>query len=240
MTYDGLDASAVARLTGAPRLALHASVPSALDVVHALGAAGAPSGSCALTEEQTAGRGRAGRRWHSPPGAGIWLAVLLRPAAPPLGGALAIRAGLAAHQALRLTVPRLAANLKWPNDIVVAGRKLGGILCEARWSGERPGWIAVGVGLNVHGPVAPDVRDLAAAVADVDPGASRVGILAELVPRLTALASRPAALDDAERAAYLRSLWMPPGEGPVLGIDPDGALVVRRPDGSLDRRVDAA
>jgi BirA family biotin operon repressor/biotin-[acetyl-CoA-carboxylase] ligase len=238
--YDGLDEAALARLTGAPRVSIHASVPSAMDVAHDLAAAGAPNGTLVVADEQTAGRGRSGRAWHSPPGAGIWLAMVLRPAEPPAGGALAIRTGLAVEEALAVAAPALMPDLKWPNDIVLDHRKLGGILCEARWSSERLGWITVGIGLNVHGPVPEVLADIALAIADVDPEATRLGILEQLVPRVTALHGLPPTLSDRERSEFLLALWMPEGEDAVVGLEPDGALLVRRADGSLDRHTSPA
>lgn len=192
-----------------------------------------------LADEQSAGRGRSGRPWLSPPGAGIWLALVLRPAAVPLGGALSIRTGLAVQDALGVAAPLLRPDLKWPNDVVLNGKKIGGILCEAHWSSNRLGWVAVGIGLNVLGPIPAELQDLALPIVDVDPDATRLGILAELVPRVAALAGCPAALTDQERAGFLSTLWMPPGSEPVVGLEPDGALLVRRADGTLDRRTDA-
>jgi BirA family transcriptional regulator, biotin operon repressor / biotin---[acetyl-CoA-carboxylase] ligase len=236
--YDGLDAEALRRLTGAPRVELRERIGSVLDLAHELAAEGAPSGLLVLADEQTAGRGRQGRAWHSPAGAGLWVAALLRPAARPFGGALAIRVGLAVVEAVAEAAPRAAPRLKWPNDLVVAGRKAGGVLCEARWSGERQGWVAIGVGINVRGPVAAEVRETAVALADMAPGAARVPLLAALAPRLRALGERSGALDDAERAAFARLRFQAP-DGPAeqVGVDGDGALLLARPDGSLDRRV---
>jgi len=237
VTYDGLDARGLAVLTGAPHVILHDSLPSALDVAHELGERGERSGALVLADEQTAGRGRAGRAWHSPRGGGIWLALLLRPAEAPLGGALAIRAGLAACDALSEADARLAPRLRWPNDLILADRKVGGILCEARWSGDRLGWVAVGVGVNVRGPLGAGLKDRGIALTDIAPDLTRATVLAALVPRLAPLATAPAALTDPERAAFLACAWTPAGERAPLGLEPDGALVVRRADGSLDRRT---
>jgi BirA family biotin operon repressor/biotin-[acetyl-CoA-carboxylase] ligase len=166
--------------------------------------------------------------------------MLLRPAAVPTIGVLALRAGLAAAEGLAEAACELAPRLKWPNDIVVAGRKAGGILCEARWSGEVPHWVAVGVGLNVAGPVPAELRERAIALADVAPAVSRLSVLSALVPRLLALASQPAQLTGAEQARFLERAWWPAGEGTVAGLAPDGALLLEHTDGSLHRRTDAA
>ena len=235
MRYDGLSEAELARLLGAPLLRLHDSVGSTLDLAHELGGAGAPHGSLVLAEEQSAGRGRQGRRWQSPRG-GVWLALLLRPREAPLGGALAVRAGLAARAALAAAVPEAATALKWPNDLIVADRKVGGVLCEASWNGARLGWIAVGVGINVRGPVAPAVATTGLALDDVAPGVTRVAVLEALVPRLCAAGEGGAALGEQERDEFLTVCWRGGGDDPVA-LEPDGALLVRRADGTTERRV---
>jgi BirA family biotin operon repressor/biotin-[acetyl-CoA-carboxylase] ligase len=238
--WDGFDAAALAALTGAPRLELHERVTSTQDVVHALAARGEPAGTCVLAEEQTAGRGRAGRRWVSPPGRGLWLSVLLRPAAAIAGGVVALRAGLATAAALREAAPELATRLKWPNDVILDGRKAGGILCEARWSGEAVGWVAVGVGLNVLGPVDRALTDAATALSDHAPAVARAAVLAALVPRLLPLGGRGPGLTAEEQAAFLALAWTPPGEPEPVALEADGTLVVRHGDGRIARRRDAA
>jgi len=238
--YDGLDAGEVGRRTGAARVELRGSVGSALDVAHELAAAGAPHGLLVLAEEQTAGRGRQGRSWHSAAGAGIWMVALLRPAPPPSAGALAIRVGLRLVEAVDEAAPRAAARLKWPNDLMVRDRKAGGVLCEARWQGKALAWIAVGIGVNVRGPAPPGLRHEAIALKAADASVTRVRLLEALVPRLWS-AAEPAVLGEQEREAFLRLRWRQhDGAGPdpeALGVDRDGALLVAAPDGSLDRRM---
>jgi BirA family transcriptional regulator, biotin operon repressor / biotin---[acetyl-CoA-carboxylase] ligase len=237
--YDGLDEAALAARLGVPRLVLRESTGSTLDDAHLLAAGGAESGTLVLADAQTAGRGRFGRAWQSPAGAGIWLAVLLRPSAAPAPGALAVRAGLACVDALARLSPMLAPRLKWPNDVMVLDRKAAGVLCEARWVGGRLGWIALGVGINVRGPVATEVRDRAIALDQVVRGLTRPAVLAAVVPGLLALDGRPEVLDEVEREAFRRAAWSPEDET-IEGLDPDGALLVRRAGGILERRVDAA
>lgn len=234
MRYDGLTDAELAGLLGVPLVRLHDSVPSTLDLAHELGAAGAPHGAIVLAEEQTAGRGRQGRPWRSPMG-GVWLAMLARPEQPPVGGALAVRVGLAAMAAVAEAVPESAPRLKWPNDLIVAGRKAGGVLCEACWTGARLAWVAVGVGINVRGPVAAELRETAIALEDVAPAVTRIAVLAALAPRLLATRDDGAALTAPERAAFLASCW-PDGTGVPERLDPDGALIVRTAAG-LERRT---
>ena len=238
MTFDGLDEDELARLTGSPRVVLRDQVPSTLDIVHSLGSDGAPSGSLVLAEVQTAGRGRQGRRWESPRRAGVWMSVLLRPTSVPAGGSLAIRAGLAIVEALASLAPALGPRLKWPNDVIIGGRKAGGVLCEARWSGDSLGWIAVGIGINVHGPVGAALRDRAIALGDVATGITRLAVLTAIVPGIIALQNAPAELDSGMQARFVASRW-PATDKAVLGIAPDGALLVRGADGTISRRTDA-
>lgn len=234
MNYDGLRDADLARLLGVPLVRLYDSVASTLDLAHELGESGAPHGSLVLAEVQTAGRGRHGRPWASPKG-GVWLAMLARPAEPPLGGALAVRVGLLARDAVAEVAPEAAPRLKWPNDLIVAGRKAGGVLCEATWTGSRLAWVAIGVGINVKGPAAPAVADTAIALDDVAGGVTRVAVLAALVPRLLGTAAAPAMLAESERAAFRAVCW-PDGGGAVEGVEPDGALIVRTGAG-LERRT---
>jgi BirA family biotin operon repressor/biotin-[acetyl-CoA-carboxylase] ligase len=235
--YDGLDAEEIRRRTGAAQVELRSSVGSALDVAHQLAVSCAPQGLLVVAEEQTAGRGRQGRTWHSAAGAGVWLAALLRPEEPPSPGALAIRVGLAAVAAVQEVAPRAAPRLKWPNDLMVRDRKAGGVLCEARWQGGKLGWIAVGVGINVRFPVAAEVRHSAIALKEAESSVTRVRLLEALVPRLWELAARPPRLDEAEKEAFLRLQWPAGGEPGTAGVDAEGALLVSAADGSLDRRV---
>lgn len=145
---------------------------------------GAPHGAVVTTDTQTAGRGRRGRQWLSPPGQGLCVSLLLRPGPRPEAsrfGAL----GLAVGVGLREGLPPLrhAVELKWPNDLLVQGRKLGGILCEARWVGDTPE-VVVGFGLNVHPQSVPaPLREQATCVAEHVRGSppGRAALLAELL-----------------------------------------------------------
>jgi BirA family biotin operon repressor/biotin-[acetyl-CoA-carboxylase] ligase len=230
--FDGRPRDELARLLDVPRLSLHASVGSTLDVAHALAAAGAPAGTLVLADEQTAGRGRAGRRWASAPGAGLWLTLVERQSDVAAIEVLSLRAGLRAAAVLDRWADA-PVRLKWPNDLYIGARKVAGILIEARWRDERPEWVALGVGVNV---VRPAVATGAGLRAPVD----RVELLGELVPALRAAASARGALTERELDAYAaRDLargrrCTSPSAGVVAGIAPDGALVVR--DGTVEVR----
>jgi BirA family biotin operon repressor/biotin-[acetyl-CoA-carboxylase] ligase len=208
---------------------LFASVGSTLDVAHTAAATGAPAGTVVLADAQTAGRGRMGRSWQSEAGRGIWLTIVERPASLEGIPVLSLRIGVLIAPALD---PFTASpvQLKWPNDLYVDGRKLGGILIEARWRAERPDWIAIGFGLNARPPA-----DLPA--AGLLPSITRHQVLLAIVPALRAAAAAAGPLTQAERDAFaVRDLargrrCIEPVAGIVSGIDPLGALLVDAPSG---------
>jgi len=119
-------------------------------VAFELGHAGEAEGAVVLAEEQTAGRGRAGRTWHSERAAGVYLTLLLRPKlAPVQAPLLTMMAGLSAHTAVE-AVTGLAVDLKWPNDLIIRGKKAGGILTEMHAEPGQVRFVIVGIGLNVN------------------------------------------------------------------------------------------
>jgi BirA family transcriptional regulator, biotin operon repressor / biotin---[acetyl-CoA-carboxylase] ligase len=234
---DGVPAGELARRWGVPRCDLYPTLGSTLDAVHQLGGAGAPLGSTVIAAEQTAGRGRAGRTWHSPVG-GVWLGLLVRPPGAALGAA-AIRAGLALADAVDALLGRAATRLKWPNDVLLGDRKLGGILCEARWQGDALQWLAVGVGVNVANPLPGAVARLAVALREWLPDVRRIDLLDRVVPALAGAAAGRAALTDRECAAFAARDWLrgralrAPAPGLARGVRADGALLVESAAGTL-------
>ena len=188
-----------------------------------------------LAEEQTAGRGRGGRRWASPAGLGVWMSVLLRIPGEPARRLAPLVMGVAACRAVERAVPGLDARLKWPNDVLVGERKVAGVLCEGL-GGEA---VVAGVGLNVAQREADFALDLDGTAASLEMLAGRPVLRAAVVgallgevrallesppPRLSgALAAElgrrdvlrdaPVALEDGVR-------------GVARGIDPSGRLVV--------------
>ncbi len=131
-------------------------VESTNDEVLALARGGAPEGSTVAAESQRAGRGRNGRTWVSPPGAGLYASLLLRTASEAEGlTLLPLLAGLACAEALR-SLTAVEAGLKWPNDVLIGGRKVAGLLVEAEPLGDASGTLAVVLGLGVNLSVAPE------------------------------------------------------------------------------------
>ena len=149
---DALDPDNLGRRLSTRRLGRvhehHGSIDSTNARALAWAQAGAPQGALVTADAQTAGRGRRGRRFASPQGAGIYASVVLRFGPGTNAAPLALVVGLAIAESLEdLRIP--SVRLKWPNDLVVPAGKLGGVLCEAVWEGGRPTVVA-GFGINVH------------------------------------------------------------------------------------------
>jgi BirA family biotin operon repressor/biotin-[acetyl-CoA-carboxylase] ligase len=124
---------------------------------------GAPEGTVFLAEEQTAGRGRGAHLWESTRSAGIYCSVILRPALPPSDVlVLALAAGLAVRAAIEEIEPGIKPDLKWPNDVLVEGKKICGILAEMNAEATRVRYVVVGIGLNVnHGSFPEELKEQA-------------------------------------------------------------------------------
>lgn len=238
LTLDGVPSAELAGRWRVPRCDLHLRLGSTLDAIHALAARGAPAGTTVIAEEQTAGRGRDGRTWHSPAG-GVWLGMLLRPVRTELT-AVAIRAGLALADAVDALLGRAETRLKWPNDVLLGDRKLAGILCEGRWQGNTPQWLALGVGVNVRNAIPAAVARRAVTLAEWLPAVRRVDLLDRLVPALTQAATGGATgLSTVERAAFAARDWLhgrelrAPAPGRAEGVRADGALLVASHAGTV-------
>lgn len=210
----------------------HDRVASTMNAAHALAAAGAPHGAGIAALEQVAGRGRRGRRWASPRG-GLWLSVVCRPSARTVPDCLSLRIGLAVADALERTTPSLPPlQLKWPNDLILHDRKVGGILCEARWDAARLGWVVVGIGLNVTNALPLHLAATAVRVADFDPAATPERLAEPVAAAIAAAADLPGPLTATELDAFGRRDWLldrrliAPRPGLAAGITADGALLV--------------
>jgi BirA family biotin operon repressor/biotin-[acetyl-CoA-carboxylase] ligase len=135
------------------------SVDSTNTVAQRLAADGAAEGTAVIAETQTRGRGRLGRAWSSPPFRNLYLSIVLR---PPIAAAaapqIALVAGLATTEAARHWAP--SAAVKWPNDVVLDGRKLGGILAELESEGEHARCVILGIGVNLNSTAEDFPEDL--------------------------------------------------------------------------------
>jgi len=147
---------------GVPQLELHDELPSTSDRLRELSKGGAPAFTVVVAGAQTRGRGRMGRTWHSPPESGLWLSVLIRDRSDGFPVLLPLAVGVAVARALERLVADSVA-LKWPNDILIADRKVAGILCET--VGDPGEGVIVGIGVNLRAPESGLPQDLAAGVA---------------------------------------------------------------------------
>lgn len=214
-----------------------------MEAAHAAAAEGAPHGTVVVATIQTGGRGQRGRPWRSPPG-GLWLSVVARPARTEAIGTLAIRAGLAIAAALAARHPGLPPlALKWPNDLLLQGRKLGGILTEARWSDDRCLWVIIGVGLNVANALPDDLVGRSSRLIEVVPNLSPAELLEPVAGAVTEAARSADPLSQAELDAFasrdaLRGRPMrAPIPGTADGITAWGALRIRDAAGSIHECV---
>jgi BirA family biotin operon repressor/biotin-[acetyl-CoA-carboxylase] ligase len=209
---------------------------------------GAPEGSVFLAEQQTAGRGRGSNQWHSEQSAGIYCSVVLRPALPPSEVlTLSLAAGLAVQSAIQETDSRVFSDLKWPNDLLVQGKKVGGILTEMNAEATRVRHIVVGVGINVNQESFPDELEQTATSLRIATGSewSRVELCAALLKSLDReykeLLERPEAqaeilrrFEEHSSSAHGSQVRIEENggfEGVTEGLDPRGFLQVRTREG---------
>lgn len=229
------------------------SADSTNDVAARLAESGAEEGTTVVAEMQTAGRGRHGHVWFSPPGAGLYVSVILRPDDVPEDTSpvalLTLASGVAIAEAVR-AVTGLPAQIKWPNDVLVGGRKLAGILAEAALQGSTLQFVIVGFGVNLRKAAYPP--EIAARVTSIEAEtmrpADRALVLAEIIAALgERYADLRAGSFDAILSAWrqLASLsgarveWDSPSgvvRGRAEDIDRHGALLVRV-DGRTERIV---
>ncbi len=234
------------------RVIYYRSIGSTNEVARDLAAQGAPQGTLVIADEQTAGKGRLGRRWLAPPGTSLLMSLLFRPhfLAPYQAQRVTMICSLAVVEAIE-AVTGLVAAIKWPNDIVVQGKKAGGILTELGATGERLDYAVVGLGLNVNldfGAVEA-MGELAATATSLSQElgreVSRLTLLWRILENVESRYQRLQAgeLPHDEWASHLVTLHnhvmvdTPEGvvEGWAEGVDADGALIVRTNGGERQR-----
>jgi BirA family biotin operon repressor/biotin-[acetyl-CoA-carboxylase] ligase len=213
-----------------------------------LGHAGEPEGAVVLAEEQTAGRGRAGRKWHSERAAGIYATVLLRPKlAPVQAPLLTMMAGLSAHAAVQ-ALTGLEVDLKWPNDLLIQGKKIGGILTEMHAEPGQIRFVIVGIGVNVNQEKFPgELANTATSLrAETGKPQSRMELLVRLLREFEGdynrfvhegVASFVARFESISSYAKGKRVRVTNGTesyaGTTAGLGPEGLLQVQRDDGRM-------
>ncbi len=225
-------------------LLFYRTIGSTNDEAAARARQGASEGLVVVAEEQTAGRGRSGHTWFTPPGSALALSVLLRPralAAQAIGGLSALGA-LAVVEAL--VVQGAAARIKWPNDVLLGGRKVAGILVEAAWRGQELEHAVVGIGVNVRPASVPEEAEFPATSVEAELGRSvdRAGLLVAILeglgrwyPRLGSEALLQAWEDRlafrGQEVLLVDDAGKDKVRGVVDGLLADGRLKLRTPSG---------
>ena len=228
-----------------PKVYRYDTVDSTNTVCKTLAQEGAPDGTAVIAARQTAGRGRMGRSFQSPAGLGLYGSVLLR-SSPEDAPRIPALAATAVRRAIRRNCG-LSCGIKWPNDLVLSGRKVCGILAEALPGPEGSLWVVVGIGINVcqrREDFLPELRETAASLsmiagAEIDRAALETAFLEELealrreLPQETAERRQEygaACLNLGHRVRVLR----PGGERGALAVSltPDYGLAVRYDDGT--------
>jgi BirA family biotin operon repressor/biotin-[acetyl-CoA-carboxylase] ligase len=232
---------------------LFGAVASTNSVLRELAMKGAPEGTVVIADEQTAGHGRFGKPWFSPPAVNLYLSALLRPTVAPRDvGALTFAGSLAVCDAIR--AEGLDATIKWPNDVLVERKKVAGVLVECATIESRVDYVIVGFGVNLNvahtaimaalgnsGHAAGSLAELAG--REIDRNAFAAGLLNHLARwvetyRVQGPAPLLAAWRDRDiltgRRVEVRGEG-PSYEGRVLGVDAEGHLLLRDSLGDLRR-----
>lgn len=201
---------------------------------------GTPTGAVVVTDEQTQGRGRLGRTWFAPPGSALLCSVVVRPSANTLPrltmvGALAV---LTMAESYGIE----GVGIKWPNDVLISGRKLSGVLPEAAWQGDQLLGAVVGMGVNLNIPfIVTPLAEVAISISDaLGAPVDRLDALQRLLSAFDAWSARlaQAALFRAWKARLVtvgQRVSIGAIEGIAEDVQPDGALLVRTDDGALER-----
>ncbi|WP_240688920.1 biotin--[acetyl-CoA-carboxylase] ligase [Ammoniphilus sp. YIM 78166] len=216
---------------------------------HALAKEGAPEGTVVIADEQVGGKGRLGRVWHSPPSTGISMSLLLRPKlelhrCPQL----TLLAAVALVEAIRQETG-LPVTIKWPNDILLNGKKICGILTELNAESDCINYLIIGMGINVNTPSFPEEIGQIATSLMLEKGepVKRVKLIQNILGKLEDLYAQYLEEGFAPIKARWESHAISIGKrviirqlsgtmvGMALGIDDDGVLLVQKDDGSLEK-----
>lgn len=225
------------------RLHYYDKIGSTNEEAFRLGEEGAPEGTVLIAESQTSGKGRMQRVWYSPPGANIYTSVILRPPAGTMKATqIPIAAGVAAAETLNELCPGKAW-IKWPNDVLIGGKKVCGILAQIKMSGQAVDFVVVGIGINVNLGRKQFPRDIQAIATSMAIEAGREISRPELIIRLYENMAKWYRELTRNGFAAVRERWLNLSEmigktvsvmfqndavsGEAVGLDEDGSLILR-------------
>ncbi len=216
---------------------------STMDIARELARKGCPDFTVVIAETQTSGRGRMDRNWMSPEG-GLYFTLVLRPHIPPVMSPLV---NFGAAFVLARTFQEFCgvdARVKWPNDILIHGRKVSGMLSEMEAAGDQVSFVNIGIGINMNNDLPPDLSSATSIKNISGKACSRKAFLSEFLDRLESRIHQPdlttviaewktcsATLGQQVRIVSRQGVT----EGKAMDVDPNGALVVRTADGTLKK-----
>ncbi|MCF6095953.1 biotin--[acetyl-CoA-carboxylase] ligase [Thermovorax subterraneus] len=237
----------------ARKIYYYPSIGSTNDEAKKLAQNGAPHGTLVIAEEQTGGKGRLGRRWVSPPREGIWLSIILRPSMEPYEAPrITITCAVAAAKAIR-KVTGIDCRIKWPNDLLVEGKKVAGILTEMSADMDSINFVVVGIGINVNNADFPDeIKETATSLKlAYGKNVDRLKILTEFLLQFEELYRVLEERNFEKILEEWRKLSCNLGrrvriigknfelEGIALDVDSDGALLIKTDGGKVERVLSA-
>ncbi|RAP76355.1 biotin--[acetyl-CoA-carboxylase] ligase [Paenibacillus montanisoli] len=226
------------------------SVDSTQNIAQRLAEDGAPEGTLVIAEQQTSGRGRLGRKWVSPSGKGIYMSFILRPSMPlHFAPQLTLLTAVALCRALRTAAEPLDIGIKWPNDLLIGGKKISGILLESTAEEERLRYVIAGIGISVNltqDDFPPELLDIATSLQiELGKPLDRSDIIAGFFEQFEQLY----AVYQKEGFAPIRMLWealsvtlhkptrliLASGEtvATPIGLNEQGALLAKKSDGTV-------
>lgn len=227
----------------------HDSVDSTMDEAFHLGMDGAVEGTIICAETQTKGRGRLGRSWMSPKGKGIYFSLILRPRlSPNQMPQLTLMAAVSIAQAIKKNVG-VAVAIKWPNDLLIDGKKVAGILTELRAEVDQMKFVVLGVGINVNSSASQLIETATSLKTSSGNTIDRVELLQEVLSHLERWYQSIHKGDFSKVLAVWRELSctlhqrvrVTDGYGAIEGVavdlDHDGALLIKQDDGKIIRRL---
>ena len=226
------------------------SIDSTMSEASRLAAKGAPEGTLIVAEEQTSGRGRFGRHWHSERATGLYCTLVLRPSVPPaVAPVLTLVVGVALAEAIQ-DVSQIAVDLRWPNDAMIHEKKCAGILIEMTAEPLRVSHLLVGIGINVNTRQIPAelAEEATSLLLQAGHAVSRLELLISVLKRLEHYYNRfleHGAADLIKRfeeiSSYARGRRVRVADGANVvsgvteGLTPEGILLIRREDGRIEK-----
>jgi len=231
------------------KIIFYETVDSTMDAAFQMALKGCPEGTVICAEGQTKGRGRLGRSWTSPKGKGVYLSIVLHPALPPSEVAkLTLLSAVAVNEAVK-KIAGITAAIKWPNDLLINGRKVAGILTELNAETDRVKFLVVGIGVNVNTNLNFLPVEATSLKVEAKKNISRVHLVQEILRNMEEWYFRfqregfqPIILKWKESNATLnkRIRISDPGgytDGLALDIDQDGGLLIRQDSGIIVKKM---